>query len=167
MTQPVISGVPQGSVLGPLILLVLIGEINKNVAVASSFLSSFADDTRVGKGITSQQDIQLLQADLEAIYRWSTENNMNFNCDQFELLRYKVKHSMDIHTSTSYLSNNCSIILEKQHVRDLGVTLSNDATFTKHIQEKCISIKSKIAWVLRTFKSRERATQQCSPYGRP
>ena len=156
MPQPVISGVPQGSVLGPLIFLVLIGDIDKNVA--SSFLSSFADDTRVGKGITSQQDTQLLQADLEAIYRWSTENNMNFNSDKFELLRYKVKHSMDIQTSTSYLSNDGSIIQEKTHVRDLGVTLSNDATFTKHIQEKCISIKSKIAWVLRTFKSRERTT---------
>ena len=75
--QPVISGVPQGSVLGPLLFLVLIGDIDKNIA--SSFLSSFADDTRVGKGITSEADIQFLQADLDSIYKWSQENNMMFN----------------------------------------------------------------------------------------
>ena len=43
MPKPVISGVPQGSVLGPLLFLVLIGDITKDVATA--FLSSFADDT--------------------------------------------------------------------------------------------------------------------------
>ena len=72
--KPVTSGVPQGSVLGPLLFLVLIGDIDKTVA--SSFLSSFADDTRVGKGIASEEDIHNLQADLEAFYQWSVDNNM-------------------------------------------------------------------------------------------
>ena len=75
--QQVISGVPQGSVLGPLIFLVLIGDIDKEVVHA--FLSSFADDTRVGCGIESDEDVKLLQQDLEAVYRWATTNNMMFN----------------------------------------------------------------------------------------
>ena len=87
--QPVVSGVPQGSVLGPLLFLVLIGGIDRNIA--SSFLSSFADDTRVGKAMTSEADIKLLQADLESIYRWSQDNNKMLNSDKFELLRYKSK----------------------------------------------------------------------------
>ena len=152
--QPVISGVPQGSVLGPLIFLVLIGDIDKNVAF--SFISSFADDTRVGKGIASEENVQQLQTDLEAIYGWSVENNMTFNSDKFELVRYKGANSKEIQLCTSYRSNDGSTIPEKQHVRDLGVTMSNDATFTQHIQEKCTAIKSKIAWVLRTFKTREK-----------
>ena len=65
LPKPVISGVPQGSVLGPLLFLVLIGDIDKNVATA--FLSSFADDTRVGNGINSHADVDDLQRDLEAV----------------------------------------------------------------------------------------------------
>ena len=52
------SEVPQGSVLGPLLFLVLIGDIDKDIT------SSFADDTRVAKGISSVEDLETLQLDL-------------------------------------------------------------------------------------------------------
>lgn len=152
--KPVISGVPQGSVLGPLLFLVLIGDIDQDVA--SAFVSSFADDTRIGSKISNMSDTTCLQADLAAVYRWSVENNMEFNCDKFELMRYRSNLSKDFQAKTSYVSYDGSLIQEKQHVRDLGVTLSNNATFTRHIQERCELVKSKISWVLRTFSSRHR-----------
>ena len=99
--------------------------------------------------------INNLQADLKAIYQWSVDNNMTFNSDKFQLLRYKSKSSKELQSSMSYTSNNSSTIEEKPHVRDLGVTLSDTATFSQHIHEKCIAVKSQIAWVLRTFKTRE------------
>ena len=151
--KPVISGVPQGSVLGPLLFLVLIGDIDKNIATA--FLSSFADDTRVGNGITSPTDISNLQQDLETVYQWSVDNNMQFNSDKFELLRYRTSNTRDIQSHTTYMSNDGSVIEESEHVRDLGITLSNDATFAQHIMDRCEATKSKVAWVLRTFKSRQ------------
>ena len=152
--KPVISGVPQGSVLGPLLFLVLIGDIDKDVA--SAFLSSFADDTRVGNRISTISDVICLQADLATVYKWSVDNNMEFNSDKFELMRYKSRASKELQTETSYLSFDGSPIQEKQHVCDLGVMLSNDATFTQHIMNRCEMVKSKIAWVLRTFRSRQR-----------
>lgn len=80
---------------------------------------------------------------------------MEFNSDKFELLRYRGRSTKDIQSHTTYRSNDGSTIEEKEHVRDLGITLSNDATFTQHIMERCEAVKSKIAWVLRTFKSRQ------------
>ena len=152
--RPVISGVPQGSVLGPLLFLVLIGDIDKEVAAA--FLSSFADDTRVGKGISSTADSVKLQSNLNTVYNWSVVNNMLFNSDKFELMRYVNKNSKQTQSETSYVSNDGSAIKEAEHVRDLGVTLSNDATFNQHITERCELVKSKISWIFRTFQSRNR-----------
>ena len=79
-------GVPQGSVIGPLLFLILLGDIDEYAA--PSFVSSFADDTRVLGKISSVEDIEHLQTDLNAIYEWSLRNNMTFNSDKFECLRF-------------------------------------------------------------------------------
>jgi hypothetical protein len=65
----VMSGVPQGSVLGPLLFLVLISDIDQGIV--SAFISSFADDTRAAKGITTLEDVKALQTDLQAIFKCS------------------------------------------------------------------------------------------------
>ena len=153
-SKPVISGVPQGSVLGPLLFLILMGDIDQNIATA--FLSSFADDTRVGNCILSPLDTSQLQADLEVVYKWSKDNNMEFHCDKFELMRYRTTASKEAQNQSDYQSFDGATISEVQHVRDLGVTLSNDATFKQHIHERCELVKDKISWVLRTFRSRDR-----------
>ena len=113
----VMSGVPQGSVLGPLPFLTLIGDIDQNIAF--SFISSFADDTRVGRHIEDFEDIQLLQADLEAVYNWAENNNMEFNSVKFEFLRYRLRGST-VQDSTDYKSNIGSEIEEKVHVNPLA-----------------------------------------------
>ena len=84
--EPVISGVPQGSVLGPLLFLIMLRDIDHNVHTA--FVSSFADDTCVLGGIAGVDDVAALQRDLEIIYQWSETNNAQFNSGKFELLRY-------------------------------------------------------------------------------
>lgn len=148
---PVLSGVPQGSVLGPLLFLILIGDIDKNIT--SSFLSSFADDTRVGHSISSDSDTTALQKDLQTVYDWAESNNMQFNSDKFEFLHYKTQNFPNV--STKYVADNGSPIEEKSSLRDLGITMTNDASFSKYIVEKVATMKSKIAWVLRTFRTRE------------
>ena len=73
----VISGVPQGSVLGPLLFLILIADIDAEVIHA--IIKSFADDTRAMQGINTKEDVTTLQRELEKIYKWSDDNNMGLN----------------------------------------------------------------------------------------
>ena len=74
--SPVPSGVPQGTVLGSLLFLIMIADINKDVS--ESNLISFADDTRIYTKIHDVSDCNLLQQDRNRnhIYDWASINNM-------------------------------------------------------------------------------------------
>ena len=151
--RQVMSGVPQGSVLGPLLFLVLIGDIDSDVV--RSFVSSFADDTRIGKGICCEQDLETLQEDLNTIYLWAKANNMELNDEKFEHLRYLPTKSTPPPCVNPYKSSSDTPIEEKSKLRDLGVTMSNDATFREYISQKVDRMKSTMGWILRTFRTRE------------
>ena len=72
--NPVLSGIPHGTVLGPLLFLIMISDIHKGVT--SSKIISFADDTRVYSNIAQADDCDNLQSDLNTIYNWALQNNM-------------------------------------------------------------------------------------------
>ena len=146
------SGVPQGSVLGPLLFLVLISDIDQGVA--SAFISSFADDTRAAKGITNMVDVEALQTDLQAIFKWSQENNMEFNYPKFECLRYG-KNS-DIKESTCYKTPSGDPIKVVEHAKDLGVTMSSNGTFKQQVRSVISTTNQLSGWVLRTFRTRQK-----------
>ena len=81
--SPVVSGVPQGTVLGPLLFLIMIADINKGTT--SSKLVSFTDDTRVYSNIAEADDCECdnLQYDLNSIYNWGVQNNMFLTLKSF------------------------------------------------------------------------------------
>ena len=72
--SPMISGVPQGTVLGLLLFIILMCDINSGIA--SSCMVSFADDTRLYYGISNVDDCAILQNDLKSVYEWASDNNM-------------------------------------------------------------------------------------------
>lgn len=147
----VLSGVPQGSVLGPLLFLVHIHDIDSNIT--NSTVTSFADDTRITKVINTNEDTVLLQNDLEHIYEWAYINNMKFNNNKFDHLRYSTTPTHI--PNASYEAPDGSIIATQPYVRDLGVCLSNDATFSLHITNIVKKARGQMGWILRTFKTRD------------
>ena len=86
----------------------MIGDIDSNVA--SSFVSSFAD-TRIGRHIKTKSDVKYLQTVLNAIYQWAVDNNMPFNSDKFESLRYE--RNTELQNDTHYTSNSGCVIAVK------------------------------------------------------
>ena len=113
----VLSGVPQGSVLGPLLFIIFINDIDKEVV--SSFLSSFADDTRISKGIKHQTDMRYLQEDLNKVYSWAEQNNMVLNTSKFERLQYGKNEGV---LQNDILTSSGEILLPQENVKDLECT---------------------------------------------
>ena len=146
------SGVPQGSVIGPLLFLILLQDIDSKTNF--SHVASFADDTRVLSGIKDNEDVRNLQSDLIKVFEWAQDNNAKFNPDKFECVRYGA--NANLKQSTAYTSCTGTQIECSEHVRDLGVTLSSDATFTEHISRTTVSASLKCSWILRTFRTREK-----------
>ena len=75
-TTDVTSGVPQGSVLGPILFLLYIKDINENI---QSSIGLFADDSIIYRKINSNIDHQILQTDLIQLEKWSDKRQMQFN----------------------------------------------------------------------------------------
>ena len=147
---PVLSGVPQGSVLGPLLFLILIMDIDKDVKKAS--VKSFADDTRVLKSISNSDDINVLQSELHIVYSWAGMNNLQFNNTKFELIQYGKDQNLKSEANYLTVSNQC--ITKKDIITDLGVLMSDDATFKPHVTDVVNSAKKLVSWIYRSFKTR-------------
>jgi hypothetical protein len=150
----VLSGVPQGTVLGPLLFLVMANDLSNNCPHSS--VSCFADDTRVLGIVKNTRDVENVQADLEEIFKWADENNMKFNESKFEILRYG--KNTDLKEESTYYSSNNAAIDEKESLRDLGVQMQNNALFDEQIAKVEASGRRLCSWALRTFLARDERT---------
>ena len=150
-TCDVTSGVPQGSVLGPVLFIIMISDIDKDTRYAVT--SVFADDTKLKFIIRSLEDCELLQSDLNTVYSWSDANNMKFNSLKFQSIRYGNKKELN-HYPYKDPSGKCIPIDE--YVKDLGIMMSRDLTFTKQIDAATARCRGLTGWILRTFKSRNK-----------
>ena len=145
----VLSGVPQGTVLGPILFLLILGDIDEELQHAKA--TSFADDKRVVMEITTNEDQVKLQEDLQKLYCWADRNNMEFNGGKFQHLGYGTR----LPDKVDYLTVNGGSIEEASSLKDLGIMMSANANFDIHISEICAKGRSMAGWILRTFSTRE------------
>ena len=154
----VLSGVPQGSVLGPILFLIFINDIGSSLQKCS--LKSFADDTKLSLAISSQDDAHKLQSDLNKVMKWAETNNMALNEDKFEFMKHYYQFDSNIlqlpfsYYESCYKTQNSTLIEPSDSVKDLGVTFSTDSTFNLHVTNIVKKANSKAAWVLSVFKTR-------------
>ena len=147
--EKVRSGVPQGTVLGPLLFILYINDIVK--VIKYSYIKIFADDSKLIKMIESLTDRELLDSDLHAVIEWAVTNKMELNRVKFQLLSHGNKNDL----KTPYQIDEKITLEKSENVVDLGVTLSETATFNAHIANAVSSAKRFAAWTMRTFKSRK------------
>ena len=147
----VTSGVPEGTVLGPLLFLIYISDIGENILSSKKV---YVDDTKLIKAVKDEKDVEDLQGELDILYKWAEENNMQFNGKKFQVVRYGKDENLK--NETLYFTENTENIVERHEVvRDLGVMMSDDASFKDQIEKVAKKVRQKTGWVLRTFYSRK------------
>ena len=124
--QSVISGVPQGSVLGPLLFLCYINDIP---TVVKSKIKLYADDALLYRNINSDEDITILQQDLNSLSQWAKKWQMNFNPSKCECLRISNKSNLPNLTYHIDYTN----IQQVEHAKYLGVTIDQKLNWHEHI----------------------------------
>ena len=122
----VTSGVPQGSVLGPMLFLLYINDINNAI---KSQIKLFADDSVLYRNIRSQNYQVILQNDLDTIYSWAEKWLMELNINKcsdlsITLKRNSIFHDYDILGATLKRVTNHDY---------LGVTISSDLNWLRHV----------------------------------
>ena len=148
---PVKSGVPQGTVLGPILFIIMICDLGKELVC--SITSKYADDTKNIAKISSAREAEHFQNELnEIIYPWAPANNMCLNGDKFEY--HRIGKNLNIEKCL-YKDPNGKIIPEKDHIKDLGVYISSDLTWTRQTEEVVSKARIMAGWALRTFVTRE------------
>ena len=105
----VTSGAMQGSVLGPVIFLLFIKDISKEVTANTKL---FVDDAKIKDKICNEEDVLKLQANLDKLFNWEEENNMKLNGAKFQVLRYGPDE--DIKNNTEYFTGNMEDIFLKR-----------------------------------------------------
>ena len=156
--EKVVSGVPQGTVLGPVLFIVYLNDLQS--CIKHSITSSFADDTRLKKTIQSTEDSKLLQEDLENAIQWSKENNMVLHQSKFELLAHNTDNSKLLQELPftigfcEYTTPDGSTISPKSAVKDLGVTLTPELSWSLHVSKIADDSRRMAAWIFSVFYER-------------
>ena len=124
----VISGVPQGSIVGPILFILFINDITQCVTPGTQ-IALYADDTKIWRPIKTQDDYWILQNDINALSMWSISNKMKFHPDKSKVLEvYNGTVSLNSFTYTL----NSEIIEYTPCEKDLGVHTVPKLTWTEH-----------------------------------
>ena len=91
--KPVLSGVPQGSILGPILFVLFINDLAQNLN-SDTNLALYADDTKLWRTIKSDFDIEQLQKDIDSLHLWSVNNKMNFHIRKSKVVSINNKPSL-------------------------------------------------------------------------
>ena len=141
---PVLSGVPQGSILGPLLFLIYINDIF-HINIHHSLLT-FTDDTKCFGPVTNCTDEQLLQHDIDLLLDWSSRSYLCFNPTKCVHISFRANRI------TSYHLNEQVIPKLNSH-RDLGIIISENLSWRNHYTNILSKAYKTLSLLRRTFKS--------------
>ncbi len=142
---PVLSGVPQGSILGPLLFIIYVNDLPKSVSPDTT-TAMFADDTKCHRPIKNSEDNKTLQSDLDNITNWCHVWKMDLNqtkCGVLHLTRSREP------TITEYTVLDTPVNRSSRQ-RDLGISITSDLKWNTQVQDISSKANKMLGFVKRT-----------------
>ena len=139
-----VSGIKQGSVLGPLLLIIYMNDMIKECRSGSQ-VYLYADDSKIFKYVRTESDAKKLQEDLNCIVNWINKNLLKLNVMKCKIVSY----GRDIQ-SFDYKIGDTKLDRLKQ-IKDLGVLFDDRLSFERHINEKVSRANGMLGVINRNF----------------
>lgn len=140
------SGVPQGSVLGPLLFLIFINDLPDNL---SSTIRIFADDCIVYRTIVNTDDHLVLQHDLEQISNWCSKWLMTLNTSKCKVMSFTRKPIPSLH---SYNINKDTVAIATQY-KYLGIIFTTNLSWSEHITSVSAKASQSLGYLRRNLRN--------------
>ena len=152
---PVLSGVPQGSVLGPVLFLIFINDLPDNIR---SSVRLFADDCVLYRNIKSPIDCQILQDDLNSLSQWETDWQMKFNVAKCHSMRV-TRHLPDKQILFDYTLHQQKLE-QVQSAKYLGLTITDNLDWGQHVSEISCKATKTMGFLRRNLALAPRHTKE-------
>lgn len=141
------SGVPQGTVLGPLLFLCFINDLPESIRASQTKL--FADDSLLFKVIDSDRDRALLQRDLSALQQWEETWQMSFNPTKCVVMRISTKKKKVLQTQYQLHGHTLDVVDVSKY---LGVNIKDDLSWDTHIHTTVTKANRTVGFLRRNLK---------------
>ena len=145
------SGVPQGSILGPLLFLLYINDL-PNVTSPPTSIALFADDAKCYRVVRNAEDCLSFQHDLYSVYDWSKDWGLSYNTNKCEVLRIsrKRRNQSNLSTVNPYAIDGHPLALVPS-TKDLGVIVNNKLTWSSYISSVVAKANKNLGFLYRHF----------------
>src|SRR6267154_1089373 len=145
--KSVTSGVPQGSVLGPLLFIMFVNDMDQSVL---SQLLKFADDAKLFRCVSDPGGVDMLKDDLRSLNQWSEDWQIPFNADKCKVMHFGANNKKE-----TYSINNI-VLNEAKEERDLGIIVQNNLKVSEQCSKVVKTANRVLCMISRTFQNKSK-----------
>ena len=150
--KAVLSGIPQGSILGPLLFILYINDL-PDICEGDAGIYLFADDAKLFKFIQSPADHLVLQTNINKLQDWSNKWLLKLNVKKCKAISFR-RSSTEKYDYSIVVDQATSPLGREEYISDLGITLEENLKFKRHIHDvdKINKAFSMLGVIKRNFK---------------